>query len=132
MMAPIAQLNMHIEIESAASAQEQGRALRPEPWAVGGDQYVGLEPVAVVLAHLAQAGGAHLLARLDQVDDVEAEAAAGPEHRVEGGEINRVLSLIVGGAAAIEAVAPPLQPPRGQALRPFRFEAAAHVAVPGA
>ena len=101
MMAAIAQLNMHIEIESAASAQEQGRALRPEPRAVGGDQYVGPEPVAVVLAHLAQAGGAHLLARLDQVDDVEAESAADLERRVEGGEIDRVLTLIVGGAAAI-------------------------------
>src|SRR5215469_9333136 len=105
MMAAIAQINMHIEIESAASAQEEGRALRPEPLAVGGDQHVGFEPVAVVLAHLAQAGGAQLLSRLDQVDDVEAESAAGLEHRVEGGEINRVLSLIVGSAAAIEAVA---------------------------
>src|SRR5215472_16143549 len=112
MMAAIAQLNMQIEIESAASAQEQGRALRPEPRAVGGDQYIGPEPVAVLLAHLTQAGGAHLLTRLDQVDDVEAQSAAGLEHRVEGGEINRVLSLIVGSAAAIEAVAPPLQPPR--------------------
>src|SRR5215467_1619526 len=83
MMAAIAQLNMHIEIESAASAQEQGRALRPEPRAVGGDQYVGLEPVAVLLTHLAQAGGAHLLAGLDQVDNVKAESAAGLERRVD-------------------------------------------------
>jgi hypothetical protein len=101
MMAAIAQVNMHIEIESAASVQEQSRTLRPEPRAVGGDQYVGLEPVAVVLAHLAQAGGAHLLARLNQVNDVEAESAADLERRVEGGEIDRVLTLIVGGAAAI-------------------------------
>ena len=100
-MAAIAQLNMHIEIESAASAQEQGRAPRPEPRAVGGDQYVGLEPVAVLLAHLAQAGRAHLLAGLDQVNNVEAESAAGLERRVEGGDIYRVVTLIVGGAAAI-------------------------------
>src|ERR1700739_4834416 len=105
MMPAIAQLNMHIEIESAASAQEQGRALRPEARAVGGDQHVGFEPVAVVLAHLAPAWGAHLLARLDQIDDVEAEAAAGLEHRIEGGEIDRMLSLIISGAAATQGVA---------------------------
>ena len=62
--------------------------------------------------HMWNCPGAHLLARLDQIDDVEAESAAGLERRVEGGEIDRVLSLIVGGAAAIDAVAPPLQPPR--------------------
>src|SRR3954469_4302740 len=57
-------------------------------------------------AHLPQVGRADLLAGLDDEFGVEAElAAAGLAHGTQGREIDAVLALVVGGAAAIDALA---------------------------
>ncbi len=70
------------------------------------DEQVGLQLLAMGFAHLPQIGRADLLAGLDDELGVEAElAAAGLAHRAQGRQVDAVLALVVGGAAAIDALA---------------------------
>ena len=105
-----------------------GRVLG-EPRPVRGDQHVGAERLAVLGAQLAQARGAGLLAHLDQPFGVEAELAALGENGREGGEVDRVLALVVGGAAAPIAPVGLVELPGVAALLPASFEAANDVAM---
>src|SRR6187431_3038193 len=91
---------------AAAAAEEDGRPGGREPRPVGGDEQVGLQLLAVGFADLPQIGRADLLAGLDDELDVEAElAAAGLAHGPQGREVDAVLALVVGGAAAVDALA---------------------------
>src|SRR4051812_160485 len=81
------------------------------------------------LAKLAQAGRAHFLAGLDQHFGIEAELAARLQDRRQRADIDAVLALFVGRAAAIEAGSLRLQAPGRQALRPLRILPADHVTV---
>ena len=95
-----------MDADAAAAAKEDGRPIGGEPRPVGGEQQVGFQLVAQRGADLVKVGRADLLAHLDQEFGVEAEpAAARLAHRLQRGEIDRVLALVVGGAAAIDAVA---------------------------
>ena len=86
---------------------------------------------ALCAAHqLCQALGARLLARLDDELGVEAEAAAAlGAHRIECCHVERVLALVVGGAASVEAVAVARDDPRAFAFGPLVLLAADDVAV---
>src|SRR4051812_24256109 len=84
----------------------------------------------VLLAERLQARRPRLLAGLDQHLDVEAELAARAQHRLERAEIDRVLPLVVGGAAAVDALAFLLQLPGLEPRAPLPLLPADHVAVP--
>jgi hypothetical protein len=77
-----------------------------------------------------ESGRAGFLAGLDEPGDVDAEpAAAQREHLAQRSEIDRVLALVVGGAAAVKALAVLRQRPRAGAAGPARILAVNHVAV---
>ena len=86
-----------------------------EPRPVRADQRVGLERGLVGLAEVGQARRAGLLAGLDQDGRVEAERAALLEHAGQRRDVDRVLALVVGRAAAIHLVAFDHDLPRRQA-----------------
>ena len=77
-----------------------------------------------------QVGRADLLAHLDQEFGIEAElAAARLAHRAQRGKIDAVLALVVGGAAAIDAVADRGRRPGIETAAPFAFHAVDDVAM---
>jgi hypothetical protein len=129
MMAALAQIDDQVEIHRAAGAEKDRRPLRRETRPVRGDQHIGPQPVLVVPADFAQAGRADLFAGLDQEHRIEAEPAAGPQHAIERGQVDRVLALVVGGAAAVKPLADRLQFPGRQPVMPLRLEAADHIAM---
>jgi hypothetical protein len=88
-----------------------------------------IEEIAVLLTHLAQARGADLLTGLDQQLHIEVELAARLQHRRQRADIDRVLALVVGGAATIEALALRLYLPGREALAPLRLLAADDVTM---
>ena len=100
-----------------------------EPRPVRADQRVGLERRLVGLAEVGQARRAGLLAGLDQDRRVEAERAALLEHAGQRRDVDGVLALVVGRAAAIHLLAFDHDLPRRQALPPLVLLAADHVAM---
>jgi hypothetical protein len=129
MVAALAGVDPDVEVEAAAGAEEDGGALGGEPRAVGADEYVGAEQLLVLGAELPQPRRARLLAHFDEVFGVEAEPAAGLEHRLQGGDVDGVLALVVDNAASVPAVAALGEDPGREPLVPFVVEAADHVAV---
>ena len=129
-MAALAQVAHEIEVDGAAAAECDGWALRAHARAVGGDQNVGGEVGLVRRHQLGEALGARLLARLDDELDVEAElAAALLAHALEDRHVEGVLALVVGGAAAIDAIAVARGDPGTLALGPLVLQAADDVAM---
>jgi hypothetical protein len=127
--ATLARLDDQVEAQAAARAQEQGRLVARDARAVGGDQQVGAQQLLVLGRELMKARRADLLAGVDHDGRVEAELAALLQHHLERRHVDRVLRLVVGGAAAVIAVAVLLQHPWALALGPLRLEAANDVAV---
>ena len=80
-------------------------------------------------AERVEAGGADLFAHVDEDAGIEAEATAGLQDGRDGGDVDRVLALVVGGAAAIDVVAVDVELPRALALAPLLVLAAHHVAM---
>src|SRR6266851_6145362 len=119
MVAALAQGEFQVEVERAARAAEDGRPAMVEPGAVRADQGVGLEGRLVGLAEIGQARRARLLAGLDQDRRIEAERAALLQHAGKGCDIDRMLALVVGRAAAIKPIALDHDLPRRQALPPL-------------
>src|SRR5918994_239423 len=106
MVSALAQIDIEMDAVAAAAAEEDGRPIGRKPRPVGGQEQIGLQFLAVSLAHLPQVGRADLLAGLDDEFGVEAElAAAGLTHGTQGREIDAVLALVVGGAATVDALA---------------------------
>ncbi len=129
MMPALAQIDDEVEIHRSARAEKDRRPLGRQAGAVGGDQYIGGEAAFLLPANLAQTGRADLLAGLQQQDRVEPKPSARLQHGFEGREVDRMLALIVGGAAAVEPVALPGQLPRRQSVAPLRLKPANHIAV---
>ena len=129
MMAALAQIDGEVEIIGAPCAEKDRRPLRTEPRPVGTDKNVGGEQVLVLLAELFQARRTGLLPRLDQQFRIESERSPGPQHGFQRGDIDRVLALVVGGAAAVEPLALLGQDPGRQSLAPLLVIAQHHVAM---
>ncbi len=118
------------EVDRAARAEEYRRARGGDARAVGGDQHVGRERVALLAAQRVEARRPGFLAHLDQQLRVEAEpAAARGEHARQRGQVDRVLALVVGAAAAVPAIAVGRERPRRQRRAPLRVVAAHDIAV---
>src|SRR5215475_5362509 len=83
----------------------------------------------VLGAKLAQSGGAYFLSHLDQNLYVEAEAAALGDDRRERADVDAVLSLVIGRAAAVDARALDGHHPGRKARPPQIVEAADGIAV---
>src|SRR5258708_35147205 len=97
---------MEMDGVAAAAAEEDGRPIGRKPRPVGGQEQIRLQLLAMGFAHLPQVRRTDLLAGLDDEFGVEAElAAAGLAHGTQGREIDAVLALVVGGAAALDALA---------------------------
>ena len=130
MVAALAQIDIEMDTVAAAAAEEDGRPIGRKPRPVGGQEQIRLQLLAVGLAHLPQVGRADLLAGLDDEFDVEAElAAAGLAHGAQGREIDAVLALVVGGAAAIDALAFGRGFPGIEIVAPLAFHAVDDVAM---
>src|SRR5579859_7655300 len=107
-MSALAQVDVELDSDAATAAEEDGRPVGGEPRPVGGEQQIRLQLITQRGAYLVQVGRADLLSHLDQEFGIEAElAAAGLAHGLKRGEVDRVLTLVVGGAAAIDAVVAP-------------------------
>jgi len=128
-MTALAQRDAQGEIDDAARTQEKRRPLRRDARAVGRQEKIGREELAIGGADLPQTGRSHLLAGLDEKLGVEAELAAAPQHGAERAQIDAVLALVVGGAAAIEIVAALGELPRREAVAPLPVEPTDDVAM---
>src|SRR5215471_11311270 len=130
MMSALAQIDDEIDWVAAARSEKDRRPIGRDPRAVRGNQQIRLQELMLVLgAKLAQSGGADFLSHLDQNFGVEAEAAALGDDRGECGDVDAVLSLVVGGAAAVKTRALDGQHPGRKAAPPQIVEAAYRIAV---
>src|SRR6187551_1275879 len=130
MVATLAQIDIEMNAVAAAAAEKDGRSVSREPRTVGGQEQIRLQLLAVGFAYLPQVGRADLLAGLDDEFDVEAElAAAGLAHGAQGRQIDAVLALVVGGAAAIDALASGGGFPGIEVVAPFAFHAIDDIAM---
>src|SRR5690606_32690686 len=129
MMPALAQITDEIEIESAAAAECQRWSLRARPWTVGCDQHVSREVFAMGRDQLIEPLRARFLAHLDHELDVEPKPSALLEHRLKRRQVDRVLALVVSGAAAVEPIALSRRDPRSLALGPLVVQPADDVAV---
>ena len=131
MVAALAQLEREREVHHAAGAEIEHRRVRPQARAVGGDENVRDQGLAMRLGNLAQSWRADFLAGFEEHTDVEAErAATGRQDLRQRREIDRVLPLVVGGAAAIDALALDSQAPGPVSPCPAVALAADDVAMP--
>src|ERR1051326_7052246 len=125
-MTALAQIDVKIDRIAAAGAEKNRRHVRRVARAVGADQHVGLEQtVAMRGADLAQARRTDLFGHFDENFAVEAERAAFVQHP----EMDAVLALIVGGAAAVDTVALDCDVPGRQPAPPQIVETTYRVAV---
>jgi hypothetical protein len=76
MMRAIAQDDVEVNPQASAATEEDGGALGRKPGPVGGQEKIGLELIAQVLANLAQIRRPDLLAHFNDEFGVEAEPAA--------------------------------------------------------
>jgi hypothetical protein len=135
MVRALAQIDDKVDHGAAARAEKDRRPVGRDARAVRRDQQVRPQQLILVpQAKLAQPGRADLLAHLDQDLHVEAQgrarAAALGEHSRERRDVDAVLSLVIGGAAAVDARALDAHHPGGKAAAPLLVEAADGVAVP--
>src|SRR5262249_6881115 len=97
MMGGLAQIEDEVDRVAAARPKKQRRPIGRDPRAVRGDQQIRLQEFIFVLcAEFVQSGGAHFLSHLNQNLGVEAEAAALGDDRRQRGDVDAVLSLVVG------------------------------------
>ena len=117
-------------MEGAARAGGDGRHTRHHPRAVAGDQHVRRQFVPLRRDEVAQSDRAALLAGFQHQFQVEPElAAALRQHRFQRGQVQRVLALVVGGAATVPAIALLGQRPGIEAVAPLVVQPADRVAV---
>ena len=130
MVSALAQIDIEMDAVAAAAAEEDGRPVGRKPRPVGCQEQIGLQLLAMGFADLPQVGRADLLAGLDDEFGVEAElAAAGLAHGTQCREIDAVLALVVGGAAAIDALAFGRGFPGIEIVAPFAFHAVDDIAM---
>src|SRR6185437_8020178 len=105
-MAAVAQFDVEMDSEAPAATQEDRWAFGRKPRPVGGDEYIGGKLVAMGRADLRQLGRSDFFAHLDDELGVEAEPpAASLMNGAQRRQIDRMLPLVVGAAAAVNAIA---------------------------
>src|SRR5262245_63100581 len=130
MMPAVAQVHVEMDTQAAAATKENRRPLRRQSRAIGGEEQVGGQFLAKTLADLAKVGRADLLPGLDDEFRVEAElAAARLAHQAQRRHVDAVLALVVGGAAAIDALALDGGAPGIEVVAPFTDHAVDDVAM---
>ena len=127
----VARLAAQVEILRAARAEENRRPLGADARPVRRDQHIRRGQLGMGLGGLAQPLRPALLAHLDEHLDIEAQSPAGLEHNAERGEIDAVLTLVVHGAAPLEAAVARLEPPGIEPRLPVALHPAQHVAMAG-
>src|SRR5258708_38841505 len=131
MMRTVAQIHVEVNPNSAAAAEEYRGTIGGEPGSVGSKKQVGLQLIAQLLAHLSQIRRPDLLTRFNDEFGIETEpAAARFTNGAKGRQIDAVLSFIVGGAAAVDAIANRCRPPRLQIIPPFSRHARYAILIP--
>lgn len=106
MMRTVAQVHVEVNPQSAAAAEKYRRPVRGKPRPVGGQKQIGGQFIAQGFANLAEIRRSDLFCHLDDKFGIEAEpATARLAHGGKRRHIDAVLSLVVGGAAAIDPVA---------------------------
>ena len=95
--------DLDVHPDQAAQARGQGGHADVPVAGVRDHDDVGAEVVEVLLQQCRQRLGADLLLALDEEDDVDRQVVAEDPQR---GEVGGDAGLVVGGAAAVEAVAP--------------------------
>src|SRR5258708_6449186 len=120
MMRTIAQVHVEMNPHSPTAAEKYGGTIGRKPWPVGCKKQIGGQLIAQGFTARAQVRRADLLAGFNDEFGIEAEPAAarlahGPKRR----QIDAVLPLIVGGAAAVNAIVDRRGPPRVQIIAPF-------------
>ena len=129
-VAALAQIDDQVDHVAAPAAEKQRRTVGRDARPVRCDQEIGLEqPILVEFAQLPQTRRTELLAHFDQELDIEPQPAALGEHGSDRGDIDRVLALVVGGAAPVPALAFDRQRPGRQPRAPQRIESAHGIAV---
>ena len=129
------QIDHQVEVERAARAGGDGRHIRHHARSVAADQHVRLQLVPMRRNEIAQADRAAFLAGLQHQLQVEPEFSATlRQHRLQRGQVQRVLTLVVRAAAAIPAP-PPLaivflgEPPRIEARAPLVLQSPHRIAM---
>jgi hypothetical protein len=124
------QIGRQPELEDAPRAQEERRPFGSHARPVGADHDIRLQAVAQGATDPGQLRGTDLLAHLQQQLHVEADpAVARLEHLRERPQIDGVLALVVGRAAAVKPVPALGHPPGGQAVGPAVIHAGDHIAM---
>ena len=122
-------INGQIEIHHAARTEKNRRAFWCHARAIGGDEHIGAQCIAMGCAKFVQAGRAGFLARFNQELDIEAKFAARFKHTFERTNVDGVLALVVCRAAAKKFFTFLNQRPRRESGAPLRVEPANHIAV---
>src|SRR5262249_17242756 len=124
------QIHDQVDQVSTARTEVNRRPPRRYPRAVGGNQHVGLEQTGLVLvAELRKPRGADLLSHFNQKFRVEAELPALGDHRRKRANVDAVLSFIVCGSTAVEAVALDSERPGREPGSPALVHAANGIAM---
>ena len=105
MVSAFAQINDEIEIFRPPRAEKQCRPVGRNPRPIRGNENVRGERVQVGFDDFLQTGGTVFFARLDHEFRIETEPPPRRQRGRHGAHIERVLSLVVGGAAAVQLVA---------------------------
>src|SRR5258705_10535099 len=105
MMRTIAQVHVEMNPHSPTAAEKYGGTIGRKPWPVGCKKQIGGQLIAQGFTDLAQVRRADLLAGFNDEFGIEAEPAAarlahGPKRR----QLDAVVPLIIGGAAAPKPV----------------------------
>src|SRR5262249_30756954 len=104
--------------------------IRSEPRSIRSDQHIGLQFVTERQTNLVQIGRADLLRHLHDEFRVETEfAAARIPNRAKSGEVDAMLTLVVSGAAAVDAIAYHCRPPGIEPIAPLADHAVDDVAM---
>src|SRR5436190_1838659 len=130
MVRAFAQINDQIDRVAPAGAEIERRLSGRNARTVGGDEDVRCEQAIPVLpAKVVQPGRAYFLSRLDKKFGIEAKSAALGNYGGKRPDIDAVLSLIVGRAAAIETIALRGEYPGREARAPSAIEPAHRIAM---
>jgi hypothetical protein len=130
-MRAIPQIDVELDPDAAPAAKKYRGAFRRKTGAVGRQKQIGVQFIAERFTDLAQIGRPDLFTCLDQEFGIEAEPAASRiANGAQGRQIDAMLALVVGRAAAVDTIADRCRLPRIEAVSPFALHAVDDIAMP--